>query len=275
MPLLPSSPRPAATHHRSGFACAFVALWLACAQPAVAQLPPAMEADRLLLEASTEMEKEKDVSWTQVVTALEAAEATGARMPQNFQYHLGRALGNVSEHEEGAKRLERYLSAQGTKAKYYKEALQALSLSRKKLADNQRRGVWERFEWADQANGELRDRKTGLVWQFCTSWHGSWNGKRCDDRQARFTWAQAPEYARSVARRSGKPWRLPTRAELHEVASHFPRASAYNWTGDAMTADKAYSISEYDAQRQALGESVDPLERDFFKHQSLGVRLVR
>lgn len=277
MPLPSLSLRtPSAARHRIGFAAgALLTLWLACAQPAVAQLPPAIEADRLLLEASTEMEKEKDVSWTQVLTALEAAEATGARMPANFHYHLGHALNAVGDHERGQKRLERYLSAQGNKAKYYKEALQALSSSRKELAGDKRRGVWERFEWADQANGELRDRQTGLVWQFCNSWLGNWNGKRCDGRTAQLTWERTPEYAHSAASRSGKPWRMPTRAELREVAPYFPRTGVFSWTSEEMNADKAYAVSEFDAKKKALGESDDPVVRDFYKSQAMGVRLVR
>ncbi len=256
-------------------ASASLALWLACALPAVAQLSPEIEADRLLLEASTEMEKEKGISWSQVLSALEAAEATGARMPENFNYHLGRALNAVSDYALGQKRLERYLAAQGNKAKYYKEALQGLTSSRKELDNDKRRGVWERFEWADQASGELRDRQTGLVWQFCNSWRGTWNGKRCDGRNAEVTWERTREYARGVASRSGKPWRMPTRAELREVAQYFPHTGVYTWTSEEMNADKAYVVSEYDSKRKALGEADDPLEKDFFKSQTMGVRLVR
>lgn len=101
---------------------------LLCAGAATAQgLPPAVEADRQLQLASSEMDKEDKggkADWPRVAAALKAAEATGVTMPVNFDYHVGRALHATGEHAAALERLERYLRVHGTKARYYSQALQ-------------------------------------------------------------------------------------------------------------------------------------------------------
>lgn len=101
-------------------------------------LPPAVEADRLLQSAATELEKGTkggQVDWIKVGTALEGAEATGVRMPANFDYHYGRALHAVGLHAVAHVRLERYLRTQGTKGKYYNDALAQYTSVQSALAD--------------------------------------------------------------------------------------------------------------------------------------------
>lgn len=250
---------------------------LAASLTAQAALPAEIEADRLLQEAAMEMKKENDISWPQVLAALEGAEATGTAMAQNFNYHMGRALSGNLEFEAAVLRLERYLKAQGTRARYYQEALSLLSEAKKQIAVNKRVGTWERFEWADQAKGELRDRKTGLVWQACASWDGNWNGQRCDGQRYVLSWAQAQDRARSLASRSGQGWRLPTRAELVEVAGHLPRTSPSVWTSTEKADDKAFAVHENRARTELLGErpADDPIASDYYKTQTLRLRLVR
>ncbi len=282
MPLPSLSPRPAAAAgHRRGLAGALLALWLACAPPAWAQLPPAIEADRLLQEAAAEMAKEKGIDWLKVVEALEAAEATRARMPENFQFHLGKALWYAGQNETdvnaAVQRVERYLSTQGTAAKYYKEALDILSGVKRNQADDKRRGVWERFEWADMARGELRDRKTGLVWLYCDSSYGRWNGRGCNRATVELPWEQALEYARNMPRNGGKPWRLPTRVELLEAAGYFPLSSSTVWTSVPSKEGLAYVVFEGRVRAEVLGTRPpsDVLFDDFHKTMLLSVRLVR
>ncbi|WP_066272190.1 hypothetical protein [Hydrogenophaga palleronii] len=135
-------------------------------------LPPAMEADRLLQIAATEMDKQDGADWKTVATALRDAEATGARMPVNFAYHYGRALHAVRQHAAAQQQLERYLREQGTKARYYSEALQqyssvqvALAAERAALeqqAEIERSWTWFQSRWrglgqhdCDQARGRV------------------------------------------------------------------------------------------------------------------------
>lgn len=253
------------------------ALLLTASLAAQATLPVDIEADRLLQEAAIEMKKDKGFAWSLVVSALEAAEATGGAMPANFNYHLGLALTGNQEYEAAVLRLERYLKTQGTRAKYYQEALRALSESKTQLAVQKRLGIWERFEWADQTRGELRDRTTGLVWQACASWHGNWNGKRCDGQRQDFVWTQAQERALSVASRSGQAWRLPSRAELLEVAGYFPNGITHIWSSTEQGADMADAVSEPRARAELLGRRGpdEAIAQPFRKTQTMHLRLVR
>ena len=120
---------PAMTHARAlRFLLACLAAALLWSGAATAQgLPPAVEADRQLQLASSEMDKEDKggkADWAKVAAALKAAEATGVAMPANFDYHYGRALHATGEHAAALERLERYLRVHGTKGKYYSPALQ-------------------------------------------------------------------------------------------------------------------------------------------------------
>lgn len=81
-------------------------LW--CALSPATALPPDVEADRLLLQAFNETAKEMGSQPTVVVQALEAPEATGVRMPENFDFHLGRALAQMGDVEDATTRPDRY-----------------------------------------------------------------------------------------------------------------------------------------------------------------------
>ena len=112
-------------HVARRLACACLVACLAA--PAAAQgLPPAIEADRQLQLAASEMAKADrgdKADWALVAQALKSAEATGVRMPAGFDYHQGRALHAMGEHAAALQRLERYLRVQGQQGKYYSEAL--------------------------------------------------------------------------------------------------------------------------------------------------------
>ena len=101
-------------------------------------LPPAVEADRLLQLGSAEMakgEKGDAAAWAKAASALKGAEATGVRMPENFDYHYGRTLHAVGQHKAAHERLERYLRTYGTKGKYYSEALAQYTSVQNALAE--------------------------------------------------------------------------------------------------------------------------------------------
>ncbi|WP_439518200.1 hypothetical protein [Hydrogenophaga sp.] len=101
-------------------------------------LPPTVEADRLLQLGAAEMakgEKGDAAAWAKAAAALKGAEATGVRMPDNFDYHYGRASHAVGQHTVAHERLERYLRTHGTKGKYYSEALAQYTSVQNALAE--------------------------------------------------------------------------------------------------------------------------------------------
>ena len=119
-----------------GFAAAFCFAGAAAAQG----LPPAVEGDRLLQLASSEMakgEKGDTAAWSKAAAALKGAEATGVRMTENFDYHYGRTLRAVGQHAAAHERLDRYLRTYGTKGKYYSEALAQYTSVQGALAEAQ------------------------------------------------------------------------------------------------------------------------------------------
>jgi hypothetical protein len=140
-----------------------LAAFLLLLQGAQAQgLPPAVEADRLLQLAAAEMEKGAQADWPRVASALQGAEATGVRMPPNFDYHFGRALHGAGRHEDSVKRLERYLQVHGTKARYYAEATQQYTSVLAALAEVRARAAaqaevdkaWVRYHSRWSADGD-------------------------------------------------------------------------------------------------------------------------
>ncbi len=143
-----------------------------CGALAAQGLPPVMEADRLLQLAASETAKGAGADWNTVAAALKDAEATGVRMPDNFDYHYGTALRAVKQFPAAQQRLERYLREKGTKARYYSEALQqyssvqaALAAERAALeqqAEIERSWTWFQSRWrglgehdCDQARGRV------------------------------------------------------------------------------------------------------------------------
>lgn len=275
---LGKSVRMSTTNFRMALRRGLLVLCLGClAMPAVwAQLPPAVQADRMLQRAAAEMDKQGGGSPPVIVRSLEAARATGVRMPANFRYHLGRALYFLGESEESLAQIQGYLKEQGGQAKYYAEALDVYSAAEAAVQQDKRRGPWERFEWHDREAGELRDRKTGLIWQACNSVRGAWEGRGCTGAKHELTWGQAADHARDLASRSGKAWRLPTSAELQEAAPHFPgHPGIQTWAAQA-EGSRAHVVIERNARDRWLGTADAERATDTYtRSMELSYRLVR
>jgi hypothetical protein len=107
----------------------FALLFMVAQCCVAAKLPPAVEADRQMIAAKAAMDA-KD--WTAAVQAFDAAEATGVKnFPESFDYLFGKTLNEAGDPGRAISYLERYLGKYATKAKYYKEALEQVTLAEK------------------------------------------------------------------------------------------------------------------------------------------------
>lgn len=93
--------------------------------------PNATEVDRQLKTAVTQVEAG---NWDAAVTAFESAQSTGAQLPDSFDYHYGRALAKAKRYVEARVVLERYLSRQGSDARFAKQAQELLGEIRKQAS---------------------------------------------------------------------------------------------------------------------------------------------
>ncbi len=92
-------------------------------------LPPEVEADRQMLSARSAIDEKR---WKDAIEALNAAEKTGVKkLPESFSYHFGVALNAIKDFTGGQDRINQYLNRYGTKARYYREALEQLNISEK------------------------------------------------------------------------------------------------------------------------------------------------
>lgn len=116
------------------FALAFTLLMSANA----VALPPHMEADRQMIAAESAAKEQR---WDDAVLAFEAVLAAKLnKRPANFDFLYGNALVQAGQYDKGKELLEAYLTTEGERAKYYREALKALNdieQGRKRLAEDQ------------------------------------------------------------------------------------------------------------------------------------------
>lgn len=102
---------------------AFLCAGLLLALTATAQaLPPAVEADRLALQAKAALDA-RDFSTAD--EALSRMEALGVALPDQFFYLRGIAANGVGKYKRALKYLDSYLQRTGNKGKYYQQALTA------------------------------------------------------------------------------------------------------------------------------------------------------
>ena len=100
------------------------------ASAAFAALPSA-DAERHLKQAVNQVEAG---NWPAAVDAFEAAQATGAALPESFAYHYGRALAKSKRYVEARVVLEGYLAHQGSEARFAKPAQELLAEMRKQTS---------------------------------------------------------------------------------------------------------------------------------------------
>lgn len=142
-------------------------------------LPPQVEADRLFVKAKDALDS-KD--YATAVQSLSKAQKLGVKLPDTFSYHYGTALLGMGNYDEALKMLDSYL-AQGSTAKFYKEAL-------------------EKYNFAENRDYWI-DKDTGLMWQ--------------DNEDAKTlvkTQAGAVEYCDALSLAGYSDWILPSKDQL-------------------------------------------------------------
>lgn len=112
-----------------------LALALSLASAAMAAPPAANETERHLRQAVNQVEAG---NWSAAVDAFEAAQATGAPLPESFAYHYGRALAKSKRYVEARVILEGYLAQQGGEARFAKPAQELLAEMRKQTGEQAR-----------------------------------------------------------------------------------------------------------------------------------------
>lgn len=147
---------------------AFLATLLLTSLPARA-LPPEIEADRLLQDAATEMDK-RSPDWDRTLKALTAAEALPVAISTNFDYHMGRALAGNKKYKAAAARLGQYLTTQGTGARHYTEALRAYTAADKiaKEQEAEYKVAMAKF-LEDSASFNARKAQARAGYESCTN----------------------------------------------------------------------------------------------------------
>lgn len=97
-----------------------VLLGLSATGPARAQLPPEVEADRLLLIARDSMEAQ---DWAKARDAFEGILALGIAVPPDFHYHYARALSQSGRPVQAKEELTLYLGKADRGSETYRDAL--------------------------------------------------------------------------------------------------------------------------------------------------------
>lgn len=98
-----------------------LAVWISSA--VAGDLPPKFEADKQIISATEAL---KSNNWDGAIRAFSAAEDTGAKMPEVFNYLYGKALNSAGQSKEATERLKKYLMQYGESGKYYNQALAEL-----------------------------------------------------------------------------------------------------------------------------------------------------
>lgn len=118
---------------------ALLALLVSClVGRAALAAPNESETDLHLKKAVTQVEAG---NWPAAVDAFEAAQATGAALPESFAYHYGRALAKAKRYVEARVVLEGYLARQGPDARFAKPAQELLTEIRKQASAQVREAV--------------------------------------------------------------------------------------------------------------------------------------
>ena len=109
-----------------------------CASVLVNAAPLATDAERHLKQAVSQVEAG---NWDAAVKAFEAAQSTGAALPDSFAYHYGRALAKAQRYVEARVVLEGYLVKQGAEARFAKPAQELLAEIRQRASAQVREAV--------------------------------------------------------------------------------------------------------------------------------------
>ena len=130
-----------------------------CSDSARAQLPPEVEADRLLLIARDSMEAKE---WGKARQAFEDILALGIAVPPDFHYHYARALSQSERPAQAKEQLSIYLHNADRGSPLYRDALalfNTVDAAAKQAEENQEREAAIAAKKADDARKTAADAK--------------------------------------------------------------------------------------------------------------------
>jgi hypothetical protein len=162
------------------------------ALPAVA-LPPAVEADKLLLSAAEKLRSKDYIAAGQDLAKITAL---GIKLPVDYYYQNGRYLAATRQAAEAKKNLETYLDKAGKEGKFYSAALEVYS----NVEANEKR--WARLaRFKNNNDGTVTYSQTGLMWA-------------AKDNGGDINWPNARVYCENYNGGGHTDWRQPTQDEL-------------------------------------------------------------
>ncbi|EMS78410.1 Lcl C-terminal domain-containing protein [Desulfotignum phosphitoxidans] len=188
--------------------------------PAMA-LPPAMEADKLLLSAEDKLNKG---DYKAAGQDLKKITVLKIKLPVDYYYQYGRYLAATRQAVEAKRNLETYLDKAGEKGQFYSAALKVYS----EVEANEKRWAKEieaekrRIEAAKRRlaryknnnDGTVTDIKTGLMWAS-------------KDNGSNIYWDNACAYCQNYSGAGHTDWRMPSQDEL---AALFDEKEPYHIT---------------------------------------------
>ena len=197
--------------------------------PAMA-LPPAIEADKLLLSAA---DKLNEGDYTAAGQDLKKITVLKIKLPVDYYYQYGRYLAATRQAVEARKNLETYLVKAGEKGQFYSAALkvyseveanekrraQEIEAEKRRLEAEERRLEAEKRRLAQEIeaekkrlvrykynnDGTVTDIQTGLMWAS-------------KDNGSNINWPNARAYCQNYRGGGHTDWRMPS---LNELAALF------------------------------------------------------
>ena len=135
---------------------------LMAASPTSVELPPEIQADRLLVQAERETRDGNHWSAARVLEqVLEVYEAHNLNVPTEIWFRQARAYQNAGLHERAVEAATRYLHEAGREGEHYQGALQVLDAAEVDLAEARREEVRRRAaaEREERRRQELMDQE--------------------------------------------------------------------------------------------------------------------
>ena len=140
---------------------ALVLLLFFGSQPLAAQLPPAIQADRLLVRAEREIQ---DGDYAAAAAALEQIMELqadhGLEVPEAFWFKRGQVAQEAGLYERAIKSVLRYLEVAGQEGEHYAAALELLDAAEQAVEALERaeQEAYERMQQVERAEQEARER---------------------------------------------------------------------------------------------------------------------
>jgi len=164
-------------------------------------LPPAVEADRLILSASAKMNNKE---YEEAGQELDKVKSLNIELPVDYYFQYGRYLAATKQAVEAKKNLETYLDKAGKEGKFYSFALEIYSYveaNEKRWAEEKAALEKRLARYKDHGDGTVTDTQTGLMWA-------------ARDNGGDINWQSARDYCQNYKGGGHSDWRMPTRDEL-------------------------------------------------------------